>query len=53
MHTATRTYDLITMGRSSIDLYANDVGAPFVGIKSFTGFVGGSKTNIVVGAIAT
>jgi 5-dehydro-2-deoxygluconokinase len=46
----SRTYDLITMGRSSIDLYANDVGAPFVDIKSFAAYVGGSPTNIAVGA---
>jgi len=37
------------MGRSSIDLYANDVGAPFVEIKSFAAYVGGSPTNIAVG----
>src|SRR5438046_2578439 len=43
------TYDLITMGRSSIDLYANDVGAAFVDIKSFAAYVGGSPTNIAVG----
>ena len=43
-------YDLMTMGRSSIDLYANDVGAPFVEIKSFAAYVGGSPTNIAVGA---
>jgi 5-dehydro-2-deoxygluconokinase len=49
--TATeRQYDLITMGRSSIDLYANEVGAPFVEIKSFAAYVGGSPTNIAVGA---
>ena len=47
---ASLTYDLITMGRSSIDLYANDVGAPFVDIKSFAAYVGGSPTNIAVGA---
>jgi 5-dehydro-2-deoxygluconokinase len=41
--------DLITMGRSSIDLYANEVGA-FVDIKSFAAYVGGSPTNIAVGA---
>ena len=34
-------FDLITMGRSSIDLYANEVGAPFVDIKSFAAYVGG------------
>src|SRR3954465_5526482 len=43
-------YDLITMGRSSIYLYSNDVGAPFVDIKSFAAYVGGSPTNIAVGA---
>ena len=46
----TKTYDLLTMGRSSIDLYANDVGAPFEEIKSFAAYVGGSPTNIAVGA---
>ena len=46
----SRAYDLISMGRSSIDLYANDVGAPFVDIKSFAAYVGGSPTNIAVGA---
>jgi 5-dehydro-2-deoxygluconokinase len=37
------------MGRSSIDLYSNDVGAPFVDITSFAAYVGGSPTNISVG----
>ncbi len=44
------TFDLLTMGRSSIDLYANDVGAAFVDIKSFAAYVGGSPTNIAVGS---
>jgi 5-dehydro-2-deoxygluconokinase len=43
-------YDLLTMGRSSIDLYSNDVGAPFPEITSFAAYVGGSPTNIAVGA---
>ena len=43
-------FDLITMGRSSIDLYANDVGKPFEEIGSFAAYVGGSPTNIAVGA---
>jgi len=43
------TYDLITMGRSSIDLYSNDIGAKFEDIKSFAAYVGGSPTNIAVG----
>src|SRR5262249_54495854 len=45
-----KTYDLLCMGRSSIDLYSNDVGAPFVDITSFAAYVGGSPTNISVGA---
>ena len=43
-------FDLITMGRSSIDLYSNDVGSPFVEITNFAAYVGGSPTNIAVGA---
>lgn len=46
---ATR-YDSLHMGRSSIDLYSNDVGAPFTDINSFAAYVGGSPTNISVGA---
>jgi 5-dehydro-2-deoxygluconokinase len=47
--TSTETYDVLAMGRSSIDLYSNDVGAPFVDIKSFAAYVGGCPTNISVG----
>jgi 5-dehydro-2-deoxygluconokinase len=43
------TYDVLTMGRSSIDLYSNDVGAPFEAITSFAAYVGGCPTNISVG----
>jgi 5-dehydro-2-deoxygluconokinase len=43
-------FELITMGRSSIDLYSRDVGSPFVEITSFAAYVGGSPTNISVGA---
>jgi 5-dehydro-2-deoxygluconokinase len=46
----TKTYDSLHMGRSSIDLYSNDVGSPFVEINSFAAYVGGSPTNISVGA---
>lgn len=48
--TTPRPYDTLHMGRSSIDLYSNDVGAPFVDITSFAAYVGGSPTNISVGA---
>lgn len=44
-----REFDILTMGRSSIDLYANDIGAPFPEIKNFAAYVGGCPTNISVG----
>ena len=50
MVTGPPAFDLISMGRCSIDLYSNDIGAPFVEIRSFSAFVGGSPTNIAVGA---
>src|SRR5437867_7493078 len=49
MDTTTRSYDVIAMGRSSIDLYSNDIGAPFVDITNFAALVGGCPTNISVG----
>lgn len=49
METASETYDIIAMGRSSIDLYSNDIGAPFEEITSFAAYVGGCPTNISVG----
>jgi 5-dehydro-2-deoxygluconokinase len=48
--TEPEQFELITMGRSSIDLYSNDVGKPFTEISSFAAYVGGSPTNIAVGA---
>ncbi|HXS58197.1 MAG TPA: 5-dehydro-2-deoxygluconokinase [Hanamia sp.] len=45
-----KEFDLITFGRSSIDLYSQNIGADFVDIKGFDAFVGGSPLNIAVGA---
>ena len=45
----SKTYDSLHMGRSSIDLYSNDIGTPFVDIESYAAYVGGSPTNISVG----
>lgn len=42
-------FDSVHMGRSSIDLYSDDVGAPFVEITRFAAYVGGSPLNISVG----
>jgi 5-dehydro-2-deoxygluconokinase len=46
----TRLFDILSIGRSSIDLYSNDVGAQFTEISSFAAYVGGCPTNISVGA---
>ena len=48
--TNSTKYDLLTIGRSSIDLYSQNIGAPFHEIKGFDAFVGGSPLNIAVGA---
>lgn len=45
-----RMYDLISMGRACLDLYANEIGVSFPEIKSFSAYVGGCPANIVVGA---
>ncbi len=44
-----RKVDLITVGRSSIDLYSQNIGSKFEEIKGFDAFVGGSPLNIAVG----
>ncbi len=44
-----KIYDVITYGRSSIDLYSQEVGSPFEDIPGFHAFVGGSPLNIAVG----
>jgi 5-dehydro-2-deoxygluconokinase len=43
-------FDLITLGRSSIDLYSQDIGAAFVDIQRFGAYIGGSPLNIAVGS---
>lgn len=44
-----KKFDVITFGRSSIDLYSQNIGAPFNDIQGFDAFVGGSPLNIAVG----
>ncbi len=43
-------FDLITIGRCSIDLYSLDLGAAFPDIQRFGAYIGGSPLNIAVGA---
>jgi 5-dehydro-2-deoxygluconokinase len=45
----TRTLDVITIGRSSVDLYGGQVGGRLEDMASFQKYVGGSPTNIACG----
>lgn len=44
-----RTLDLVCIGRTSVDLYAEQEGAPLEDVQSFRKYIGGSATNIAVG----
>ena len=43
-----KMFDLITIGRVSMDLFAQNIGAPFVEIEGFETGVGGSPSNIAI-----
>jgi 5-dehydro-2-deoxygluconokinase len=43
-------FDLICIGRASLDLFSADIGAPFEDITKFHAFVGGTPLNVAVGA---
>ncbi|MDQ7261549.1 5-dehydro-2-deoxygluconokinase [Paracoccus sp. PS-1] len=45
----TRTLDVITIGRSSVDLYGAQVGGRLEDMRSFSKYVGGSPTNMACG----
>ncbi|MGA7538814.1 MAG: 5-dehydro-2-deoxygluconokinase [Steroidobacteraceae bacterium] len=45
-----RSLDLLTVGRSSVDLYGEQVGGRLEDMGSFAKYVGGSPTNTAVGA---
>ena len=42
-------FDVISMGRVSMDLFAEQIGRPFEQVESFATSVGGSPTNIAIG----
>lgn len=44
-----KEYDLIAIGRATIDLNANEYNRPMEETMSFTKYVGGSPANIVIG----
>ena len=45
----TKTLDVITIGRSSVDLYGTQVGGRLEDMGSFAKYIGGSPTNIAAG----
>lgn len=45
-----RDIDLITIGRSSVDLYGSQIGGRLEDMGSFQKYVGGSPTNMAIGA---
>ena len=45
---STKKHDILTIGRSSIDLYSQSIGEDFNNIKGFDAFVGGTPLNIAV-----
>jgi 5-dehydro-2-deoxygluconokinase len=47
---AERQLDLITIGRSCIDLYGEQIGGRLEDMTSFAKYIGGSPTNTAVGA---
>jgi len=44
-----KTLDLITIGRSSVDLYGVQVGGRLEDMGSFQKYIGGSPTNMAAG----
>ena len=42
--------DVITLGRSSVDLYGQQIGGRLEEMASFAKYVGGSPTNTAIGA---
>src|SRR3954451_10927892 len=43
-------FDLITMGRVSVDLYPEQIGVGLADVRTFAKFLGGSATNVAVAA---
>jgi 5-dehydro-2-deoxygluconokinase len=43
-------FDVITIGRVGVDLYPEQIGVPLAKVRSFAKSLGGSPTNVAVGA---
>lgn len=48
MSSSRQNYDILAIGRSSIDLYAHEIGAAIADVRSFDAYVGGCPTNVSV-----
>ncbi|MFI6520493.1 5-dehydro-2-deoxygluconokinase [Spirillospora sp. NPDC050679] len=46
----TAPFDLITMGRVSVDVYPRETGVPLEEVETFGRYLGGSPTNVAVAA---
>ena len=46
----SKTLDLITIGRSSVDLYGSQIGGRLEDMGSFQKYIGGSPTNMAAGS---
>lgn len=44
------TYDVITTGRISVDIYPNDIGVGLADVETFGKYLGGSPSNVAVAA---
>jgi 5-dehydro-2-deoxygluconokinase len=47
------TLDLVCIGRTCVDLYAEQDGSKLEDVQSFRKYVGGSATNIAIAATMT
>ena len=50
LHLTDKTLDLIAIGRSSVDLYGEQIGGRLEDMGSFAKYVGGSPTNTAIAA---
>lgn len=48
--TGEKTLDVICIGRSSVDLYGEQIGGRLEDMRSFAKYIGGSATNSAIGA---
>ena len=45
-----KSLDLVCIGRTCVDLYGEQIGAPLESVQTFQMYVGGSASNVCIGA---